>query len=59
MLWSQYYLGKPEKDRATEIENYRSNFLISKDAKILNKILQSEFKNILKRPFTMIKPVSF
>jgi hypothetical protein len=39
---------KPDND-TTKKENYRPMFLINIDANILNKMLQTEFNNVLKR----------
>ena len=47
-------IPKPEKD-ATKKENYRPISLMNIDAKILNKIQQTESNNILKRLYIMTK----
>ena len=47
-------IPKPEKD-ITKKENYRPITLMSIDAKILTKYLQTESNNILKGSYTMIK----
>ena len=47
-------IPQPAKDKRKK-ENYRPISLINIDAKILNKICQSGFRNTLKRSYTMIK----
>ena len=47
-------IPKPDKD-TTKKENYRPVSLMNMDAKILNKILEIESNNTLKRSYTMIK----
>ena len=47
-------MPKPDKD-ATKKESYRPVSLMNIDAKILNKFLQAESKNILKRSYIMTK----
>ena len=47
-------IQKPDKD-ATKKDNYRPILLMNIDAKILNKILQTESNNILKRSYITTK----
>jgi hypothetical protein len=50
-------IPKPDID-ATKKENYRPISLMNMDAKLLNKIMATEFNNISERSYSMIKVAS-